>query len=111
MDFGKGLAREQPRERLEVYAAYPERFRVVTPVDPHNPKIDDVISQWIRLRDGVPTDPANSGLNRAFAAAAGYSLPPFGQRQGEADGHHTGTGLSMVVLLLNNSAKTNEPPT
>ncbi len=79
------LYRYDPSFALQVYAAYPERFRVVTPVDPTNPEIDDVVSQWaatkgavgirIMLRDGVPSDPADPGLNRAFAAAARYSLP------------------------------------
>jgi L-fuconolactonase len=60
----------------------PQRFRVVTPVDPADPKIDDVVAGWaatkgavgirIMLREGTSTDP---GLNRAFAAAARHSLP------------------------------------
>jgi L-fuconolactonase len=34
------LYRYDPSYALEVYAAYPERFRVVTPVDPTDPRID-----------------------------------------------------------------------
>jgi L-fuconolactonase len=79
------LYRYDPSYALEVYAAYPERFRVVTPVDAANPAVDDVVANWagtkgavgirIILRDGIPNDPADPGLNRAFAAAARHSLP------------------------------------
>jgi L-fuconolactonase len=79
------LYRYDPSYALEVYATNPERFRVVTPVDPTNPNIDDVVAQWaatrgavgirIMLREGLPTDPSDPGLNRAFAAAAKHSLP------------------------------------
>jgi L-fuconolactonase len=79
------LYRYDPSYALEVYAAYPERFRVVTPVDAANPAVDDVVANWagtkgaigirIILRDGLPNDPADPGLNRAFAAAARHSLP------------------------------------
>jgi len=74
-----------PSYALEVYAAYPDRFRVVTPVNAADPAIDDVVSNWeatqgavgirIILRDGLPTDPADPGLHRTFAAAAKHSLP------------------------------------
>jgi L-fuconolactonase len=79
------LYRYDPSFALEVYAAYPERFRVVKPVDPTDPGIDGVVADWaatkgavgirIMLRDGLPTDPGDPGLNRAFAAAARHSLP------------------------------------
>jgi predicted TIM-barrel fold metal-dependent hydrolase len=77
--------RFDPSYALSVYAAYPERFRVVTPVDATDPAIDDVVARWaatkgavgirIILREGMPMDPADPGLNRAFAAAARYGLP------------------------------------
>jgi L-fuconolactonase len=79
------LYRYDPSYALEVYAAYPERFRVVKPVDPTNPAIDDVVADWattkgavgirIMLREGLPTDPTDPGLNRAFAATARHGLP------------------------------------
>jgi L-fuconolactonase len=79
------LYRYDPSYALEVYAAYPERFRVVKPIDATDPGIDDVVAEWaatkgavgvrIILREGLPTDPADPGLNRAFAAAARHSLP------------------------------------
>ncbi len=79
------LYRYDPGYALEVYAAYPERFRVVKPIDATDPGIDEVVADWaatkgavgvrIILREGLPTDPADPGLNRAFAAAARHSLP------------------------------------
>ena len=77
--------RYDPSYALSVYAAYPERFRVVTPVDSTDPAIEDVVANWkqtkgavgirIILRDGMPMDPDDPGLTRAFAAAAKHSLP------------------------------------
>jgi L-fuconolactonase len=77
--------RFDPSYALSVYAAYPERFRVVTPVDAADPAIDETVANWaatrgavgirIILRDGMPMDPADPGLNRAFAAAARQGLP------------------------------------
>ncbi len=79
------LYRYDPSYALSVYAAYPDRFRVVTPVDATDPNIDDVVARWaatkgavgirIILREGMPMDPADPGLNRAFAAAATHGLP------------------------------------
>src|SRR5262249_34369486 len=74
-----------PSYALEVYNTYPDKFRVVTPVDATNQAIDDVVAQWaatpgargipIRMRDGLPMDADHPGLNRAFAAAAKHGLP------------------------------------
>ena len=74
-----------PSYALEVYNTYPDKFRVVTPVDATDPAIDDVVAQWaatpgargirIRMRDGLPMDADHPGLNRAFAAAARHGLP------------------------------------
>src|SRR5690348_2202296 len=74
-----------PSYALEVYNTYPNKFRVVTPVDATNPAIDDVVTKWaatpgargirIRMRDGLPMDADHPGLNRAFAAAAKHGLP------------------------------------
>src|SRR3979411_582064 len=70
---------------LEVYNTYPDKFRVVTPVDATNPAIDDVVAKWaatpgargirIRMPHGLPMDADHPGLNRAFAAAAKHGLP------------------------------------
>ena len=64
---------------LEVYAKYLERFRVVKPIDPANPAVDDVLAEWAKttgavgvrlmLREEQISDPTDPRLNRAFAAA------------------------------------------
>src|SRR6476469_8754207 len=69
----------------EVYAAHPDRFRLVKPVDPTDPGVADTIADWaatdgtvgirIMMRDGVSTDAADPGLNRVLAAAARHSIP------------------------------------
>ena len=74
-----------PSYALEVYNTYPDKFRVVTPVDATDPAIDDVVAKWaatpgargirIRMRDGLPMEADHPGLNRAFAAAGKHGLP------------------------------------
>ncbi len=69
----------------EVYARHPGRFRLVKPVDPGDPAVAETIAEWaaaagsvgirLMLRDAVPSDPADPGINRALAAAARHSLP------------------------------------
>jgi len=68
----------------EVYAAHPDRFRLVKPVDPTDPAVADTIADWaategtvgirIMLRDEVSADSADPGLNRVLAAAAQHCL-------------------------------------
>ena len=70
---------------LEVYAAYPDRFRLVKPVDPTDPAVVDTIAEWastkgavgirIFLRDNASTHPADPAINRVLATAARHSLP------------------------------------
>ena len=70
---------------LEVYAAHPERFRLIKPVDPTDPAVAEAIAEWAQtrgtvgirvfLRDDVSTDPADPGINRVLATAAQQSLP------------------------------------
>jgi L-fuconolactonase len=70
---------------LEVYAAHPDRFKLVKPVDPTDPAVVETISDWARttgtvgirifLRDDASTDPADPGINRVLAAASQQSLP------------------------------------
>src|SRR5207249_1812233 len=65
-----------PSYPLEVYNTYPNKFRVVTPVDATDPAIDDVVANWagtpgargirIRMRDGLPMDADHPGLKRAL---------------------------------------------
>jgi hypothetical protein len=65
---------------LEVFAAHPNRFRLVKPVDPTDPAVVDTIVDWastdgtvgirIFLRDNASTDPADPAINRVLATAA-----------------------------------------
>ncbi len=69
----------------EVYAAHPDRFRLVKPVDPTDPAVADTIAEWaatkgtvgirVFLRDNASTDPADPAINRVLAVAAKHSLP------------------------------------
>ena len=79
------LYRYDPSYALQVYAKYPERFRVVKPIDPANPAVDDVVADWAKtkgavgvrlmLREEQISDPTDPRLNRAFAAAGRHGLP------------------------------------
>jgi L-fuconolactonase len=70
---------------LEVFAAHPNRFRLVKPVDPTDPGVTNTIADWaatngtvgirIFLRDEVSTDPADPAINRVLATAARHGLP------------------------------------
>src|SRR5580765_699541 len=57
----------------EVYAAHPNRFGLVKPVDPTDPAVADTIADWaatkgtvgirVFLRDNASPDPADPGIN------------------------------------------------
>ena len=65
------LYRYDPSYALEVYATNPERFRVVTPVDPTNPNIDDVVAQWAATRGAwAPGSCCERGFRRTPAILA-----------------------------------------
>lgn len=69
----------------QVYAARPDRFRMVKPVDPAAPAVADTIAAWaatpgavairLLLAYGAPDDPADPGMARVLAAAARHNLP------------------------------------
>ena len=79
------LYRHDVSYALEVYGKYPDRFRVVKPVDARDPGIDDDVAAWaatpgavgirVMLRDELLSDPADPRLTRTFAAAARHRLP------------------------------------
>src|ERR1051325_7454982 len=68
----------------EVYAAHPDRFGLVKPVDPTDPAVADTIAEWaaiegtvgirLSLRDNASPDPADPAINRVLAVAATRSL-------------------------------------
>src|SRR5437016_8254001 len=69
----------------EVYAAHPNRFGLVKPVDPTDPAVADTIADSaanngtvgirVFLRDYVSTDPADPGISHVLPVTAQYSLP------------------------------------
>ena len=79
------LYRYDPSYALEVYRTYPNRFRVVKPIDVVDPGIDAALAEWaktpgavgvrIMLREETISDPTDPRLNRAFAAAGRAGLP------------------------------------
>jgi L-fuconolactonase len=70
---------------IDVHKKHPGRFGLIKPVDPTDPKVDDVIAEWaardgtvairLVLTFGLSEDPADPGINRVLAAAARHDLP------------------------------------
>lgn len=69
----------------QVYRAHPTRFRLIKPVDPTDPGVNETIDQWVKtpgtvairimLNRGVSEDAADPGINRVLAAAAKHDVP------------------------------------
>jgi predicted TIM-barrel fold metal-dependent hydrolase len=69
----------------QVYRAHPTRFRLIKPVDPTDPGVNETIGQWVKtpgtvairimLNRGVSEDAADPGINRVLAAAARHNIP------------------------------------
>src|ERR1700742_952492 len=47
------LYRYDPSYALEVYAKYPDRFRVVKPIDATDPGIDEIVADWAKTKGAV----------------------------------------------------------
>jgi predicted TIM-barrel fold metal-dependent hydrolase len=70
---------------LAVRKAHPDRFAVVKPVDPNDPRVAETIAEWagmegtaairIMMRPDVSTDAADPGIDRVLTAAAKHDLP------------------------------------
>jgi len=71
---------------LDVVAKHPGRFGLIKPVDPGDPAVGDIVTDWaatsgtvgVRImlnREGVSTDPADPGQNLVLATAARHGLP------------------------------------
>ena len=70
---------------LQTYAAHPDRFCLVKPVDPSDPGVAETVADWakvegavavrIMLAYGVSTDPDHAGVSRILRAAAANGLP------------------------------------
>ena len=70
---------------VEVQRAHPSRFAIVKPVDPDDPTVDDVITDWrktpravgirIMLTTEQKREPSDPGLDRIARAAAKHDFP------------------------------------
>ena len=70
---------------VQVHAAHPGRFGLIKPVDPGNPAVEDVVSEWaategavairLLLNKDLTEDPADPGIGRMLTAAARHALP------------------------------------
>jgi len=79
------LYRFDPGYALECYAKWPDRFRVVKPIDVTDPGVDQHVADWaqvpgavgvrIMLRPELMSDPSDLRLSRGFAAAGKAGLP------------------------------------
>jgi len=76
--------RYDPSYAMEVRARHPNRFAVVKPVDPTDPKVGETIADWKRtpgtvgiriMMAAAPVAPDDPGVNRVLAAAAQHALP------------------------------------
>jgi predicted TIM-barrel fold metal-dependent hydrolase len=117
------LYRYDPSYALCVWRTYPDRFRVVKPIDVTDPAIDEVVADWARtegavgvrimLRDELPSDPGDPRLKRAFAAAGRHGLPVNFLCWGRLD---DGTALvranpdTVVVIDHLGLLQPNQPP-
>jgi len=80
---------------LECFAQHPTRFRLIKPVDPTDPAVEDAIAEWaategtvgirIMLDRAESEDAADPGLNRVLAAGARHSLPVNLMARGRLD--------------------------
>jgi len=79
------MYRFDPSYAVEVYNAFPDKFRVVRPVDPEDPGVEDTIAEWVAtdgavgirvfLRDEASDDPADPRINKVLACAARHGTP------------------------------------
>jgi predicted TIM-barrel fold metal-dependent hydrolase len=70
---------------VSVRNAHPDRFALIKPVDPNDPKVGETIADWARtdgtvairimMRPEISTDPADPGVNRVLAEAGRHDLP------------------------------------
>ena len=117
------LYRYDPSFALACYRQWPDRFRVVKPIDAADPAIDDIVADWAKtpgavgvrlmLRDEQLSDPSDPRLNHAFALAGKHGLPVNFLCWGKLD---AGTKLvkqnpdTVVVIDHLGLLQPNEPP-
>lgn len=70
---------------ISVHKKYPDRFALIKPVDPNDPKVGEIVADWgamdgtvavrIMMNPDVSSDPADPGINRVLAAAGKADMP------------------------------------
>lgn len=79
------MYRYDPSFALDVYANYPGRFGLVTPVDAHDPAVGETVTEWaaqdgavgirLLLAHGISEAAGDAGIDRVLAAARRHGLP------------------------------------
>jgi predicted TIM-barrel fold metal-dependent hydrolase len=81
-----GVYRYDTRFIVRLGQAHPDRFALAIPVDPHDPKVGEVIAEWARVKGAVAVriiahgapaggaEPDVAGYQRVFDAAARHGL-------------------------------------
>lgn len=79
------MYRFDPSYALSVHAAYPNRFGVITPIDPRSEHAEEAVAAWastpgavgvrLMLWDAAPGDATHPGVERVMAAAGRHRLP------------------------------------
>jgi L-fuconolactonase len=67
------------------HKAHPDRFALIKPVNPNDPKVAETVAEWgamdgtvavrIMMNPDVSSDPADPGINRVLAAAGKADMP------------------------------------
>lgn len=71
---------------VEVHKKHPDRFALIKPVDPSDPRVAEIIEDWkgtpgavavrmLLVRSGLASDAADPGLNLVLKTAARLSIP------------------------------------
>jgi L-fuconolactonase len=70
---------------IQVWEKHPDRFALIKPVDPADPKAPETVAEWkrqkgavairIMMRGNVSTDPEDPGINAVLAAAGRHGFP------------------------------------
>ena len=79
------MYRWDPSYAVSVRNAHPDKFALIKPVNPNDPKVGDTIADWaktpgtvairIMMNDEVSKDPADAGVNRVLTEAARHDFP------------------------------------
>lgn len=79
------LYRFDPSYAQHVHSVHERRFALIKPVNTQDPAVEEHVADWaatkgtvairVMLNPDVPADPADPGINRAYAAAGRHNFP------------------------------------